>query len=89
MQKKMKKPLTGLMLLFLLLTFTTTSRAQAGFTQKDRDILIQLQTKVAEMEKRFEQRFEQIDKRFSELREDGPAGAFEQKPTVLRFLLMP
>jgi len=70
MKKKMKKSLTGLMVLFLLLTFTTTSRAQTGFTQKDRDLLIQLQTRVAEMEKRFEQRFEQIDKRFLELLED-------------------
>jgi Skp family chaperone for outer membrane proteins len=72
MQKKMKKSSIGLMLLllFLLLTFATTSRAQTGFTQKDRDILIQLQTKVDEMEKRFDQRFEQVDKRFSEMRED-------------------
>jgi len=55
------------LLLFLLLTFTTTSRAQTGFTQKDRDILIQLQTKVNEMEKRFDQRFEQVDKRFEQV----------------------
>lgn len=65
------------MLLILLLAFTTISRAQTGFTQKDRDLLIQLNTRVNEMEKRFEQRFEQIDKRFeqvdkrfAELRED-------------------
>jgi hypothetical protein len=67
MKKKMKTSLTGLMLLLLLLTFTTTSRAQTGFSQKDRDILIQLQTKVAEMEKRFDQRFEQVDKRFEQV----------------------
>jgi TolA-binding protein len=73
-----------LLLLILLLTFTTISRAQSGFTQKDRDLLIQLNTRVNEMDKRFEQmdkrfselredmnkRFEQVDKRFSELRED-------------------
>ena len=55
------------MLLFLLLIFTTVSRAQTGFTQQDRDLLIQLQTKVNEMEKRFDQRFDQIDKRFEQV----------------------
>ena len=55
------------MLLFLLLTFTTISRAQTGFTQKDRDLLIQLNTRVNEMEKRFEQRFDQVDKRFEQV----------------------
>ncbi|UCH92463.1 MAG: hypothetical protein JSV88_19495 [Candidatus Aminicenantes bacterium] len=70
MKKKMKKLLTGWIILLLLMTFTTTSRAQTGFTQKDRDLLIQLNTRVNEMEKRFEQRFEQVDKRFAELRAD-------------------
>jgi preprotein translocase subunit SecF len=66
MKKKMKKSLTGLILFILLLTFTTFSRAQTGFTQKDRELLIRLETKVDEMDKRFEQ----VDKRFSELRDD-------------------
>jgi hypothetical protein len=69
MKKKMKKSLTGLMILFLLLTFTTTSRAQTGFTQKDRELLIQIHTTFDKMEKRFDHWFDQIDKRFSELRE--------------------
>jgi predicted PurR-regulated permease PerM len=70
MKKKMKKSWPVLMLLIVLLAFPSLSRAQNGFTQKDRDLLIQLNTRVNEMEKRFEQRFEQVDKRFAELRED-------------------
>ena len=44
-----------------------------GFTQKDRELLIELRVKMGEIDKRFEQvdkRFEQVDKRISELRED-------------------
>ena len=44
-----------------------------GFTQKDRELLIELRVKMTEIDKRFEQvdkRFEQVDKRFEELRED-------------------
>jgi predicted PurR-regulated permease PerM len=77
MKKEMKKSWSVLMFLILLLAFPSLSRAQNGFTQKDRDLLIQLNTRVNEMEKRFEQRFEQVekrfeqvDKRFAELRED-------------------
>ncbi|MDY6861636.1 MAG: hypothetical protein SV062_01440, partial [Thermodesulfobacteriota bacterium] len=54
--------------------------AEDGFTQKDRELLIELKVKMLEIDKRFEQidkrfeqidkRFEQVDKRFSELRED-------------------
>ena len=40
--------------------------AQDGFTQKDREMLIELKVKVGEIDKRFEQ----VDKRFSELRDD-------------------
>ncbi len=54
------------MLLFLLAAFPPLSRAQNGFTQKDRELLIRLDTKVAEMDKRFEQ----VDKKFAELRDD-------------------
>lgn len=41
-----------------------------GFTQKDRELLIELKVKVQEIDKRFEQldkRFEQIDKRFEQM----------------------
>jgi hypothetical protein len=51
-----------------------------GFTQKDRELLIELRVKMTEIDKRFEQidkrfeqidkRFEQVDKRFEDLRED-------------------
>ena len=37
-----------------------------GFTQKDRELLIELRVKMIEIDKRFEQ----VDKRFEELRED-------------------
>ncbi|HLP62499.1 MAG TPA: hypothetical protein VK186_26910 [Candidatus Deferrimicrobium sp.] len=60
-------------LLFCLLILTPDLRGQTGFTQQDRETLIELKATVREIDKRFEQmdkRFEQIDKRISELRED-------------------
>ena len=70
----MKKTWPVLLLLILLLTLPTLSRAQNGFTQKDRELLIRLDTKVAEMDKRFAElredmnkRFEQVDKRFEQV----------------------
>ena len=69
----MNKSWSVLIFLFLLLAFSSLSRAQNGFTQKDRELLIRLDTKVAEIDKRFEQidkRFEQVDKRFAEMRDD-------------------
>lgn len=44
--------------------------AQSGFTQKDRELLIELKVKMQEIDKRFEQidkRFEEMDKRFGEV----------------------
>jgi len=38
-----------------------------GFTQKDREVLVALKVKVEEMDKRFEQRFQEIDKRFEQI----------------------
>jgi hypothetical protein len=41
------------------------------YTQKDRDLLVEIRTKLHEIDKRFEQidrRFEQIDKRFEDLK---------------------
>jgi len=74
MKKKMNKSWPILMLLILLLTLTSLSRAQDGFSQKDRDLLIRLDTKVGEMDKRFvelredmNKRFEQVDNRFGEM----------------------
>ena len=59
-------------------------QAQDGFTQKDRELLIRLEERLNQMDKRLElmnqriedlraemnKRFEQVDKRFEELRED-------------------
>ena len=45
-------------------------RAENGFSQQDREMLIQLNIKMQELEKRVDQRFEQVDKRFVELRAD-------------------
>jgi len=50
--------------------------AADGFTQKDRELLIELKIKMGEIDRRFEQidkRFEQIDKRFEQVdkRNDG------------------
>ena len=58
--------------LFLILTFISagSSFAQNGFTQKDRDLLIELKVRIGEIDKRFEQvdkRFEQVDKRFEQM----------------------
>ena len=56
------------LLIFALLTGTSTAAsAQTGFTQQDRELLIKLNVKVEEMEKRFTERFEQVDKRFEQV----------------------
>jgi predicted nucleic acid-binding Zn-ribbon protein len=84
MKNDMKKSWPVLVFLILMLTLSSLSQAQNGFTQKDRELLIQLNTRINEMEKRFadlredmnkrfeqvDKRFEQVDKRFAELRED-------------------
>jgi len=49
------------------------AHAEDGFTQRDRELLIELKVKIHEIDKRFEQldkRFEQVDKRFEDLRDD-------------------
>lgn len=49
--------------LFLSLLVTIPAIAENGFTQKDRELLIELKVKVGEIDKRFEQ----VDKRFDQL----------------------
>ncbi|MBI5185257.1 MAG: hypothetical protein HZA01_05970 [Nitrospinae bacterium] len=70
----MKKILRFLMFIMgLAFLFGNHVYAEDGFTQKDRDLLLELRIKMGEIDKRFEQvdkRFEQVDKRFEELRED-------------------
>ncbi len=69
--EKMRKFFLLLMMVFLL--FTSVGWGQTGFTQRDRELLIELKTRIYEIDKRFEQvdkRFEQVDIRLKELRED-------------------
>jgi peptidoglycan hydrolase CwlO-like protein len=74
MKNNMKIAWPVLVFLILMLTLSSLSRAQNGFTQKDRELLIRLDTKVTEMDKRFadlredmNKRFEQVDKRFEQV----------------------
>ena len=75
-------------ILFLIISFTFLSTsvlfAQDGFTQKDRELLIELKVKMGEIDKRFEQidkRFEQVDKRFEQVDK-----RFEQMMDFLKIL---
>jgi hypothetical protein len=52
--------------LFLIVFSGVPAFAENGFTQKDRALLIELRVKMEEIDKRFEQ----VDMRISELRED-------------------
>ena len=60
------KYLISVSALFLILFSHVPLFAENGFTQKDRELLIELKVKMGEIDKRFEQ----VDKRFSELRQD-------------------
>ena len=80
---------------FLIISFTFLSAsallAQDGFTQKDRELLIELKVKMGEIDKRFEQidkRFEQIDKRFEQIdkRFEQVDKRFEQMMDFLKIL---
>ena len=66
MKKKMNKSWTVSLFFLLIVALPYISMAQTGFTQKDRELLIRLDTKVAEMDKRFDQ----VDKRFAEMHDD-------------------
>lgn len=77
----MNKPVTFMLMVLWLLTLTSPAWSETGFTQKDRELLIELKTKMdgvdnrvdelrGDMNKRFEQvdkRFEQVDKRFEQM----------------------
>jgi len=52
--------------LFVIICSAVPALAAEGFTQKDREMLIELKVRMGEIDKRFEQ----VDKRFSGLRED-------------------
>jgi len=59
-----------IVLLFLIFFIPTIAFSQDGFTQKDRELLIELRVKMVEMEKKFDKRFEQVDKRIDDFRQD-------------------
>ncbi|MBI5184445.1 MAG: hypothetical protein HZA01_01800 [Nitrospinae bacterium] len=64
--------LTIIFIIIMALAFPLGNHACAedGFTQKDRELLIELRVKMVEIDKRFEQidkRFEQVDKRFEQV----------------------
>ncbi len=57
-------------ILFLSVFAGAPTFAEGGFTQNDRELLIELKVKMEEIDKRLEQshkRFEQIDKRFDDM----------------------
>ncbi len=69
----------------ILVAAPAWTQPQSGFTQKDRELLIELRVRILEIDKRFEQidkRFEQIDKRFEDI--DRRFAHVEQRITDLR-----
>jgi len=50
----MRRLITGIVLFFLVFS-VIPALAESGFTQKDRELLIELKVKMGEMDKRFEQ----------------------------------
>ena len=66
----MNKPVTFILMTLWLFALTTPAWSETGFTQKDRELLIELKTRMDGIDKRFEGQREDINKRFEELRED-------------------
>ena len=58
-----------IVLLFLIL-FPSLVFAQGGFTQQDRERLIRVETTLKVFMEQTDKRFEQVDKRITELRQD-------------------
>ncbi|MCU0290290.1 MAG: hypothetical protein MUF15_28380 [Acidobacteria bacterium] len=70
MRKKIHRVLFASAFLISFFIFAPGLHSQTGFTQQDRETLIELKTTMKEIDKRFEQidkRFEQIDKRFEQV----------------------
>ena len=55
-----------LILVFVLILSDNVFAKEVPYTLEDRDRLIRVEAEIKEMNKRFEQRFEQIDKRFED-----------------------
>jgi len=75
--KKYSVPCLLFLFMFAVMPDAVSYSGENSFTQKDREMLIRVDERLNQMDKRFEElredmnnRFEQIDKRFKELRED-------------------
>jgi hypothetical protein len=66
MTKMTAKVIPVLLILWFQLIFPAAARGQTTFTQEDRKILIELKAALTQIDKRFEQ----VEKRIVELRED-------------------
>jgi predicted PurR-regulated permease PerM len=71
------KVIPVLMILWFQLILPVNAQGQTTSTRQDREILIELKAALTQIDKRFEElrqdmnkRFEQVDKRFAELRQD-------------------
>jgi hypothetical protein len=66
----MKKYFSAIVILLPIWFSVGSTFAGDGFTQKDRELLIELKVKMGEIDKRFEQidkRFKQVDKGFEQV----------------------
>ncbi|MCS7198993.1 MAG: hypothetical protein N2327_06590 [Caldimicrobium sp.] len=89
----MKRVFLVLAFLILLLTPYGAYCKEVPFTLEDRDRIIRIEAKLAEIDKRFEQidkRFEQIDKRFEQIdkRFEQIDKRFEQMMTFMWMLVV-
>ncbi|MCU0287570.1 MAG: hypothetical protein MUF15_14400 [Acidobacteria bacterium] len=66
MRKTIRDGIFVVAFLLSFFIFTPEMHSQTGFTQQDRETLIEMKTTIKEMDKRIDQ----VDKRISELRED-------------------
>ena len=55
------------LVILVLILAAAPALAADGFTRQDRDLLIELKIRVAQFEKRMDERFEQVDKRFEQV----------------------
>ena len=82
-----KKVILPFILLLCFLVPVTPCFAQdSGFTQQDRERLIRLEATLKVFMKQVDKRFEQVDRRFAELREDMNK-RFEQMMSFLWILV--
>ena len=55
------------LVIFVLILAAAPALTADGFTQEDRDMLIELKVGVDQLEQRMDERFEQVDKRFEQV----------------------